>query len=139
MADGFKITKTDTKKLRRLARKNPALLSAILREVASQIVGEIKLSMGTSPAGDEYRRGNVVHVASQPGYPPNPDTGTLLGSITFHPVTELSYYVSDGTEYGVFLEIGTERMAARPFMRPVFDRWSRREFKMYLKERFKLT
>lgn len=120
--------KLDMAVLQRLKRETPARLDALLRSAAEGIVGDIKVSFGTSPAGATYYRGNVAHVASQAGYPPNVDIGTLRASMDWSPGDRpLKYHVHDGTNYGVLLELGTSRMAARPFVAPVFEEWRARK------------
>lgn len=53
------------------------------------------------------------------------DTGNLRNSITYQ-TTGNAYYseaeVGPTAEYGVFVELGTSRMGARPFMGPAADR-----------------
>lgn len=94
-----------------------------LRQMGEAIITDIRLSFGSSPPGYEYVRGSVVHIASQPGYPPNIDTGTLTNSLHLEPDGRLQYQVADGVEYGIHLEDGTDVMAARPFVRPVFEQF----------------
>lgn len=118
--------KVDISKMRRLIQQEPETVDKWLRGVAQEIVGDIKLSFNTSPPGRTYTRGTVTHVASQPGYPPNVDTGTLRASIDSRRLSRMKYEIHDGVEYGYHLEFGTERMAARPFFAPVFDDWQRK-------------
>ena len=118
----------DMARLEQIIRQHPARADAWLREVATEIVSDIKLSMVNTPrSGNTYRRGEGrYHTASAAGNAPAPDMGTLLNSMKFLPVGHLHYEVSDGVEYGVWLEYGTERIAARPFVRPAFDDWGRK-------------
>lgn len=61
------------------------------------------------------------HVPSRPGEPPNEDTGDLRRSIKVVQTGPLSVRVvagGDGAPYAPFLEFGTSRMLARPFMGP---------------------
>jgi len=95
----------------------------------------VDLIRNPSSGGRTYKRGGVTHMASPPGAPPNADTGQLMKSI--------AYQVSgDGTEgvigtpltYGLLLEMGTSRMAPRPWLQPALDQ-SRDEVKKILGER----
>ena len=65
------------------------------------------------------RPGKVGSFASKPGEPPRVQTGTLRRSITHevHPVLAIAR-VGTNVIYGKFLELGTGRIAPRPFMRP---------------------
>ena len=58
------------------------------------------------------------HVPSAPGQPPNEDTGTLRNSIILTQPAPLRVRISANAPYAAFLEFGTSRMAARPFMGP---------------------
>lgn len=58
------------------------------------------------------------HVPSRPGEPPNEDTGHLRRNITVTQIGPLHVRVSSNAHYSAFLEFGTSRMAARPFMGP---------------------
>ncbi len=58
---------------------------------------------------------------SMPGHKPAVRTGRLRGSITWRLAADaLSPYVDVGTNvfYAPFVELGTSRMQARPFLRP---------------------
>ena len=58
-----------------------------------------------------------THQASAPGEPPMSDTGRLASSMQFE-IDGLTGYVFTPVEYGPYLEFGTSRMAARPFLLP---------------------
>lgn len=73
-------------------------------------------------AGIKYKHGGVEHVASEPGYAPNSDTGKLAQSIQFEMDPEnLTARVGTGLEYGRFLELGTQNIAARPWLMPAWE------------------
>lgn len=72
--------------------------------------------------GRAYKRGQKVHVASAPGNPPAPDTGRLRGSTQSEVMSTQNGavgIVSVNTEYAAALELGTERIAPRPFISTV--------------------
>lgn len=90
------------------------------------IEGEIRRIIQSSPAsGRVYKRGNVLHRASAPGEPPAIDTATLLNSISSEVTSQKPRravaITGPNTEYAAPLELGTSRMAARPYMRPAAD------------------
>lgn len=58
------------------------------------------------------------HVPSKPGEPPNEDTGFLRININVTQRAPLRVRISADAPYSGFLEFGTSRMEARPFMRP---------------------
>lgn len=61
---------------------------------------------------------------SAPGQGPGVVSGLLRASITWRPgVDAQSPYVDVGSavEYAPYVELGTSRMAARPFLRPALD------------------
>lgn len=62
---------------------------------------------------------------SAPGEAPAVDTGRLRASITHrieHDGGESAAYVGTNVEYAPWLEFGTSRMRARPFMVPAMNR-----------------
>ena len=115
----------DTKGLQKLMREEPQKVSKWLDAKAEGLVTDIKLSFNTSPPGRTYTRGGVSHTASQEGYPPNVDIGTLRSTIRWKPDGQFTRKIMDGVTYGIHLEDGTERIAPRPFMQPAFARLSK--------------
>lgn len=49
------------------------------------------------------------------------DTGALKNSIQVSKQGNALYWVTDAVEYGIWQEIGTSRMPARPFMVPAVE------------------
>lgn len=50
------------------------------------------------------------------------DTGTLKNSITTEFPTKTSAIIAPHTEYAVFVEYGTRRRTAKPYMRPAAEK-----------------
>ncbi len=98
---------------------------SVTRELAigaNDIRNTIITSMRDTPkTGRTYRRGKSgkVHTASSPGNPPAIDYGELVRSIMFD-VRDMEIEVGSmgGAPYAVFLEEGTAKMEARPFLDP---------------------
>lgn len=87
----------------------------------------IRLIESPPKTGRIYERRGVSHQASAPGEPPASDTGQLVNSITIKTdPNSLTVQIGTSVEYGQFLEFGTQRMAARPFLRPAMDNMSAR-------------
>jgi len=62
------------------------------------------------------------HDVSSPGNPPNSDLGMLAHSISFDvDPANLTAVVGTNLKYGAYLEMGTTKMAARPWLFPAFD------------------
>ena len=120
MADGY-----NNAKLKSLL-KNPKL-NPYLRGLAEQIVGDIKLSMQEVSPGKTYNLYDPkrTHVASRPGDAPNIDKGLLVASIGWYQKAKHTMIIHDGVPYGIELEIGNANVAARPFVRPQFTKWTK--------------
>ncbi len=58
------------------------------------------------------------HVPSLPGEPPNADTHHLDTNIEVEQPAPLRVLVTSNAEYAVPLEVGSSKMAARPYMGP---------------------
>jgi len=67
------------------------------------------------------RAGRIGSYRSRPGEPPRVQTGTLRRSITheLHPTLPIAR-VGTNVTYGKWLELGTRKMARRPFMTPAY-------------------
>ncbi len=56
------------------------------------------------------------------------DTGNLINTISSNSkmIEEMIFRVQDATEYGIFQELGTSKMSARPFMFPALEAYRQR-------------
>lgn len=134
MVDGMQVV-VDTRRLEQIIQSLPGAGEDLLAGVATEMVSDIKQNMIDSPpAGITYRRRGVEHTASAPGDPPRPDTGELMGSITHRATGTLEQTIHDQVEYGKYLELGTEFIEARPFMRPVFADWRTSKFGQFVSQ-----
>ncbi|MCZ2097236.1 MAG: hypothetical protein LC121_13450 [Anaerolineae bacterium] len=99
----------DVEALNRVLQDLPNVTQDLLDSLAETLKNDVVQSFGTSP--------------SSPGEPPGVDTGTLRASIDWKAEGDRKRIVHDGVEYGVYLELGTDRgLAPRPFMGPAFER-----------------
>lgn len=114
--------RVDTEGIDRLLQQEPQKVERWLDGFVEDMVTNIKNSFGTSPPGLSYTRGSVTHVASQPGYPPNVDTGALRASIRWEKTGTAERTIMAGTEHAEYLENGAEDagIEPRPFMGPEF-------------------
>lgn len=62
------------------------------------------------------------HVASAPGEPPNADTHDLDRSIHTERESQLKALSVADSDHAAPLELGTSKMAARPFMQPAAEK-----------------
>lgn len=76
---------------------------------------------GWGPA-KKYRKKQLIYnfSPSSPGEPPHVQTGRLRGSVAWE-VVGLLGRVGTNVKYGRWLELGTKRLAARPWLRPSLD------------------
>ena len=99
-----------------------AVNKAIVR-TANQVRGEaIKMISREISSGRVYVRGKKIHTASAAGDAPNTDEGILVGSIAVENPRRGTSFVGTSVEYGKYLEFGTSKMAARPWLRPAMER-----------------
>lgn len=99
------------------ARVGAERAGRILIQEASSLI------LDTAKTGRIYKRNGVMHQASAPGEPPANLTGTLVGGfkMTINQTGNLiTASVTNSVRYAKFLEFGTRKMAARPFMRPAY-------------------
>lgn len=96
-------------KLLELERESPGRSSEFVQKVANECVRIIGLNWNDQQP-------------APPGEPPGVDTGALKSSVVAEPGDDpWTQIVHDGVEYGVHLEYGTEKMAARPWMLPAVE------------------
>jgi HK97 gp10 family phage protein len=94
-----------------------------LKGGAQLIRGEaIKSIQSGSKTGRTYKRYNPTrtHKASAPGEAPASDTGNLVSNIMVEDKGD-SIEVQSNAEYSKFLEYGTSKMEARPFLFPAYE------------------
>lgn len=104
-----------------------------MKKAAIYTQGIAKEMVGGSGSGKEYKRGSRKHVASKAGDPPARDFGILASSISYE--VEQKGAIVNGLvgpdedkikgrkpmtdpEYGLYLELGTDNMAPRPWLVP---------------------
>lgn len=76
-------------------------------------------------SGRIYKRGKITHQASAPGEPPKSDQANLVRNITTVPeAADLSATVGSriAAAYGYLLELGTSKMAPRPWLEPALNK-----------------
>lgn len=97
-------------------------LKSVLIETAlkthSEAISSIKNGGRT---GRTYQRRTVTHKASAAGEAPKTDTEQLVQNITFDK-TDMTVGSRKGAPHGFWLEFGTSKMAARPWLQPAFDK-----------------
>ena len=92
---------------------------------AQLIRGEAIKSIQSGPkSGRVYQKYNPrrTHTASAPGQPPASDTGNLVSQIMVRKETADNILVESNALYSSFLEFGTSKMLARPFLFPATER-----------------
>lgn len=111
-----------------------ARLKALTATAQSKRIAARLYEIGQSIELDAERsitRGSISgkgHVPSRPGEPPNADTRTLDTNIetVLHLSRNPKVTVESRAPYSVALEYGTDKMEARPFMRPAVERARRK-------------
>lgn len=105
-----------------------AFRKAVERIVASGLQDTMntakKSIQNNSGGGRTYEKYNPrrTHTASSAGNPPNTDTGFLVSNI--HVVVDLDGLggsVESRADYSGFLEFGTSKMQARPYLQPALE------------------
>ena len=106
-------------KMDEIANKMPGAVNEIVAETLAEIDATVQLGMAAGGGGRVYIRRGRTHTASKPGEMPARDLGALSGSlqVELQPSQYKGYYYTV-SEYGMFLEYGTSKMAPRPFMTP---------------------
>lgn len=120
---GFKILNADrlVKKIQRLESEIKAPTIDGVREAVFLVHKTAVESIQDNSSGvpqARYTNGKKrIVLASKPGEPPNTDTGILVKSIKFDfKKGGLIGRVGTNLRYGAWLEFGTKKMAARPWL-----------------------
>ena len=105
------------------------IISKMTFEVRNTAVNKI---MREPKTGRVYTRGGISHQASAEGEAPASNTGFLVNNI-YQKVDAngLTGTVESRASYSAFLEYGTQRMGARPFMFPSVE-----EVRVKIKKQF---
>jgi HK97 gp10 family phage protein len=82
----------------------------------------IRLIMKGARSGAQYTVGGKTAQRSAPGEPPKSDTGHLVANIDATIDADGGgATVGTNVDYGLWLEVGTSKMAARPWLMPSFE------------------
>tara|TARA_R110000796_G_C14314481_1_gene407018 strand:- start:76 stop:531 length:456 start_codon:yes stop_codon:yes gene_type:complete len=77
-------------------------------------------SFGTHVRRSKQGGGTYGHIAAKPGSAPNNDTGGLVRSIAAEKLGPYRYTIGSNLPYAGWLEFGTTKMGARPWLEPAF-------------------
>ncbi len=83
-------------------------------------------SIQETSSGQQVRRskqggGTYTHTAAAKGQAPNNDNGDLVRSIAVEKAGNAKYHIGSNLDYGGFLEFGTSKMGARPWLQPAMQ------------------
>lgn len=107
-------------RFRQLPRELQAPTRQAIRKAGLDLVNDAQASIRQPGRGTVRRDGSR---RSAPGDPPASDTGTLLGLVELIVLDDgLAAEVGTAFDYGGFLEFGTVNVAARPWLRPAWQR-----------------
>ena len=111
--------------LNRLQKDMEVPFQEIVKGGGQLIRGEAIKSIQTgSKSGVMYQMYNPrrEHRASAPGEAPASDTGNLVSKIIVKQKSKDITSVESNADYSAYLEYGTSKMEARPFMLPAFEK-----------------
>ena len=111
--------------LNRLQKDMEVPFQEIVKGGGQLIRGEAIKSIQTgSKSGVMYQMYNPrrEHRASAPGEAPASDTGNLVSKIIVNQISQDITSVESNANYSAYLEYGTSKMEARPFMFPAFEK-----------------
>jgi len=120
-----------------------------MKKSAIHVERYIKTHFTSPGAGRAYKRGSKIHRASLAGQPPAVDTGVLQASVG-HKVIDTGavvigevgtdidamrqhprFNVGSDVNYGLYLELGTNRMQPRPWLRPALKKTKKQVEKFF--------
>lgn len=118
MSVKVKVTQQNPNGFNKYTKSFERKLQQTLNAAGNLVQRSAKESILTGPKSGA-RRGR--HTASAPGQPPASDTGFLANHI-FVVQKKLEVDVESRANYSKFLEFGTAKMRARPFMFPALEK-----------------
>jgi len=105
-------------RLDELSNRMHAAVREIVHTTAKHVGQDVVFEIGSDKTGITYG----LHRASSPGEPPADFTGDLLDDMKVRMVGPTMAEVSfPRAYYALFLEYGTAKMAARPFLHPSME------------------
>ena len=111
--------------LEKLEKDMEVPFQEIVKGGGQQIRNEaIKSIQAGGKSGIVYQKYNPrrEHRASAPGQSPASDTGNLVNKIIVKQKNRNTVQVQSNANYSAYLEYGTSKMEARPFMLPAFEK-----------------
>ena len=89
-----------------------------IRTYALKSIQEV--SSGNQVKRSRQGGGTYTHTAAAEGQAPNTDTGKLVASIATEKVANATFHIGSNLDYASFLEFGTKKIRARPWLQPAF-------------------
>lgn len=119
------VTVTRQSKAKGVTAKYNAKLKQIIGAGGQMVMNEAKQSIQqNSGGGKTYQKYKPrrTHTASAEGQPPNTDTGFLVSNIFLQIDPDgLGADVESRADYSGYLEFGTSKMEARPYLQPALE------------------
>jgi len=119
------VTVTRQSKVKGVTAKYNAKLKQIIGAGGQMVMNEAKQSIQqNSGGGKTYQKYKPrrTHTASAEGQPPNTDTGFLVSNIFLQIDPDgLGADVESRADYSGYLEFGTSKMEARPYLQPALE------------------
>lgn len=111
------------RKLNKLGLKMGQAIDAGVFITAQDVRTDAIKSIMTQSTGKVVQRsrqggGTYTHIASNEGQAPNNDNNDLVKSIALEKQKEANYLVGSNLDYASFLEFGTSKTGARPWLEP---------------------
>lgn len=112
-------------KLNKFKSNSSPMIMDALESAANTVRNAAIKSIAAEAGGLPYTRSNPKRsgIASAPGDAPHTDTGNLVNNIQvqrFDKSVDVGI-MGDKAPYGKYLEFGTSKLAARPWLRPAYE------------------
>jgi len=113
----------DTRKLNRLIRKIPGNVADAVASVAFAIEREAKIN---APVDTGALRNSIYTRIGRTGgsmvadWVVSPDSDAVVWELP-QPENETTAYIGPSVEYGVYVELGTSKQAAQPYLTPAVN------------------